>query len=234
MLLVLRPTSLGPPNRSQTDLQINLRLLRLVSKRPSPGSSDRCRGTHRPWIRAQTCIRKPHPASLCGHTTSNAPHLLCPQKQPFPPTSDVPSMTSSQESQDQAPTTRAPAGGPPGASRTAQECIREAKGLTGELRVLGDHGNQLDFLTQSRWDIWPSRLIVALGIPVTRVPLSIDQGPGGKMRGRKLPQRGTKRVSEGRKEVIGAESGPGPFSGTFPGSYLGSVAPWPSIDRIQL
>lgn len=47
MLLVLRPTSLRPSNRSQIDLQINLRLLRLVSKRPSPGSSDRCQGTHR-------------------------------------------------------------------------------------------------------------------------------------------------------------------------------------------
>lgn len=148
-------------------------------------------------------------------------HLLCPQKKPFPPTSDVPSKTSSQESQDQPPTTRAPAGGLPGASRTAQECICEAKGLSGELRALGDHGNKLDFLTWSRWDTRPSRLIVALGIPVTRVPLSTDQEPGGKRRGRKLPQRGTKRVSEGRREVMGAESGPGPFSGTFPGSSWG-------------
>lgn len=46
------------------------------------------------------------------------------------------------------------------------------------------------------------------------MPLSIDQGPGGKRRGKKLPQQGAKRVSEGKRAVMGAESGPGPFSGT--------------------
>lgn len=51
MLLVLRPTSLYAFKQVSKRLTNKLRL-RLVSKRPSPGSS-------RPWIRNRTRIRKP-------------------------------------------------------------------------------------------------------------------------------------------------------------------------------
>lgn len=90
--------------------------------------------------------------------------------------------------------------------------------------MLGSHGNQLDLLTQSRWDTRPSRLTVAPGILVTRVTLSIDQGPGGKRRGRELPHQGTKRVSERGREGMGAESGPDPFSETV--SLGATVGRW--------
>lgn len=64
--------------------------------------------------------------------------------------------------------------------------------------MLGSHGNQLDLLTQSRWDTRPSRLTVAPGILVTRVTLSIDQGPGGKRREREsCPIRGQKESVRG-------------------------------------
>lgn len=114
-----------PVFRLQRDLQINYRFLRLISKRLSPGSSDRRQRDSSVSVDQSTGLHQ----------------------EALRPTSDVPSKTPSQESQDLAPTIGTPTGSVRDSRTLSRRTLVGPKALWG--RTKGAGGDQLDFLTRA-------------------------------------------------------------------------------------
>lgn len=105
-----------------------------------------------------------------------------------------------------APTVCTPARGLSGESGDIRTLPRSAfvGPKTSWRRTKGAHGDQLNFLTQSKWDTWPSPSYCRSGDFSNQSGLP-PSGQRAERIGRKLPRWRMKRVSAGKKEVMGAE-----------------------------
>ena len=190
MLLALRPTQtvFGPLNRPQRDLQINLRqVLKLVSKRPSPGSSDR------PWLDPSIGLDQ----STDLHQETWSSDLRLPQRHLLQRAGTWHPLST--PLRDVCP-------GPAG----FWGVLLGPKAWLGKTKFTS--GFQLDFLTQSRWGTWPAPSYCCLGDSSNPSALSIESGVGGQKRWQESCPRGVQKESvEGKEEGEGTSRGsPGP------------------------